>query len=233
MRDVMRQPQGSTVGIMGWPYPGHSWTLWRQYVLTEGLAPALALDGHVRAHEEAWQALYADVRGAVLAQLRETQPNTARWADSVDWLQECGRGDVVAVMSLHTGAILSHHCLGWRDDFRDSAGALLNWEWVVAMPDPLRTGNVTTWHADASGCLLDKRGEPTSKVLVRPTLCSEELDGILARWQSTMGEALREVPPVRTHLVEYEQVDWDAYERAMSSMLKAAVSGDLNALGAP
>jgi len=224
MRNVTQHPFGATCGIMGWPYPGHAWTLWRQYVHTEGLTPQhLALDGHIRATREAWEALYADVRAVVMEQLREAAPTLTRWAESVDWLQGCGRGDVVAVMSRHTGAILSHHCLGWREDYRDSAGVLWKWEWVLALPDSVTKSAMVLWRADASGCLLDKRGEPTSKVLVRPALCGEEAAGILARWQSTMGEALRDFPPVRTVPVEHEEVDWNAYERDMAAAVGAAL----------
>lgn len=225
MKDVTQHPHGATMGIMGWPYPGHSWTMWRHYVLVERLAPNLALDGHVRATNEAWEALYAEVKEAMLAQLRVDFPHHARWADSIDWLQERGRGDVVAVMSLHTGHILSHHCLGWREDYRDSAGTLWNWEWVVALPTVTRRGEMETWRADASGCILDKRGEPTSKVLVKPSLCGEEMDGIMARWQSTMGESLLSVPPVRTVPVEHEEVDWEQYEASMAATLKFITGG--------
>lgn len=222
MRDVTVVPFAATLGLMGWPYPGSGGTLWKQLILTEGWAPTLALDGHLDALERAWADLYAQVRAGVLEQVRHDFPILSRWADSLDWLQGCGRGDVVACLSLHSGAVLSHHCLGWRTEYRDTSGALWNWTWTLVAPHPLRPGELLETVADASGAVLDRRGAASSKVLVRPELGGDERDGILARWEGAVGEALRDVPRVQVVNVEHEEVDWKAYEASIAKVLEEA-----------
>lgn len=204
--NVERRPFGAELGIMGWPYAGpfggHGRSIWKDLLLDAGWTPNLALDDDLRSWASAWEDELRSTKADVLSAMEQAFPITHKWAVSIDWLQQCGRGDVVGIMSLHTGRVIGHACIAWRDEWRDSTGALWNWQFVVAstLTDGKRAALMET-RADASGAIVDRRGNPTAKVLVRPGATHEEVVRIQAEWFAAMGEFFRETPPIQTHPV--------------------------------
>jgi hypothetical protein len=197
MMDVTQQPFGTTLGLFGWPHPSEALTLWRDRVVAERRTPT----------PEA----VAEMKSRVLANMRSTFPILARWAESMEWLQGLGRGDLVGVMDLRSGAVLLHTCLAGSEDYRDSQDLIWNWQWVLSTAD-IHTTNVTLdTYVDASGALLDWRGNPTRKVLVQPILNVEEARTIVSEWHSTVGPMVAQRPAVKTWPVEYSPFNEEAY----------------------
>lgn len=155
----------------------------------------------------------------MVAAVREHFPILSRWVDSIEWLQSVGRGDVVAVMSLHTGAVLTHVCLAWRDDYRDAQQNLWNWQWVFMGADPRRPGRLVETRVDASGAILDSQGNPTARAIVRPTIGAEEARAVVAEWDHHIAPALHGTPPVRTIPLVEAPLDEAAFARECRAIL--------------
>lgn len=196
--DVARPPFCAVLGLMGWPWPGVGGTIWRDLAITEGLIPTPEVVSHMKQN--------------VLANVREGFPKLAPWVDSMEWLQERGRGDLVGVADLRTGAVLFHTCIAWREDYRDEKNLLWNWEWVICTTDPHNPKALIETRADASGAILDNKGRYTQKVLVRPTAMGDEALAAMGEWHRTVAPMLAQSPPVRTWPVDYAPLDVDAYE---------------------
>lgn len=197
MVDVTQQPFGTTLGLFGWPHPGEALTLWRDRVVAERRTPT--------------PEVVAEMKTRVLANMRTQHPVLAQWADSMGWLQERGRGDLVGVLDLRSGSVLFHTCLSGREDYRDSDDLLWNWQWVLTSADPHNAQAALDTYADASGALLDRRGRHTMKALIRPTLGAEDAASVVAEWHSTIAPLLVNRPAVRTWPVEYAPFDEEAY----------------------
>lgn len=207
--DLTRRPFGAEIGIMGWPYPGHGGSLWKELLLSAGWKPNLPFDDDWRAVLKAWEEELESAKADVLSALAEAYPITARWANSIEWLQERGRGDVVGIMSLHTGVVTTHTCLAWREDWRDEGGHLCGWGWVLAAPGD---NGLAETHVDASGALMDRRGNHTNRVLVRPAIGEAEQRAIAEAWHTSIGDKLAGRGPIVTYPVSSgATIDADAF----------------------
>lgn len=205
--DIMQQPFATTLGLFGWPHPSEALTLWRDRVIAEGRIPTpAAVEG---------------MKGRVLTNMRTSFPILSRWAESMDWLQGLGRGDLVGILDLRSGNVISHTCLSGREDYRDDTGLLWNWQWVISAPDVHAPKMLHDTYADASGAILDRRSRPTMKALVRPELNAGDARAVTEEWHGIIAPLLAQRPAVRTWQVEYAPLDEKVFADECRKILEA------------